>query len=58
MIQLIELLKLARQFKLEITPIYDRTDSPHCKIPNARPPVRPKPQPVKLAIALKIGLLW
>ncbi|MCC3416056.1 MAG: hypothetical protein JGK24_29525 [Microcoleus sp. PH2017_29_MFU_D_A] len=58
MIQLIELLKLARQFKLEIIPICDRTGSPHHHIPKARPRVIQQPPPVKLAIALKIGLLW
>jgi hypothetical protein len=54
MIQLIEPLKLAPEFKVEITPIYDRTGSPHHQIPNARPQVIQKPPPVKLAIALKI----
>jgi hypothetical protein len=58
MIQLIELLKLAQEFKLEIIPICDRTGSPHHQIANARPQVIQKPPPVKLAIAQKIGLLW
>ncbi|MEG4281515.1 hypothetical protein QUB68_00185 [Microcoleus sp. A006_D1] len=58
MIQLIELLKLTGQFKLEIRAIGDRMGSPRRQTPNARAPAIQKPPPVKLAIALKIGLLW
>jgi len=58
MIQLIELLKLARQFKLEIRAIFDRTGSHRRQIQNARARVLLNPQQGKLALAVKIRLLW
>ncbi|MEG4800985.1 hypothetical protein QUB63_21475 [Microcoleus sp. ARI1-B5] len=50
MIQLIELVKLAREFKLETKAIFDRTGSHSRQIPNARPIALQNQPPLKLAL--------